>query len=132
MSKQRRSDTAPELALRQILHARGYRYRVGLPVPGLPRRTIDVAFTLRKVAVFVDGCFWHSCPQHATRPVANLDWWANKLATNVSRDRETDARLLEAGWTVIRVWEHEVAEDAAARIEAALTRSRGAGVPKRK
>jgi DNA mismatch endonuclease (patch repair protein) len=132
MSKQRRSDTAPEIALRRLLHARGYRYRVGLPVPGLPRRTIDVAFTLRKVAVFVDGCFWHSCPQHATSPVANVDWWANKLATNVSRDRETDARLLEAGWTVIRVWEHEAAQDAAARIETALTRYREAGVPKRK
>ncbi len=116
MARQARADTEPELALRRLLHAAGLRFRVGLKVPGMPRRTIDVAFTRAKVAVFVDGCFWHSCPQHATKPAANDAWWAQKLARNVERDAETTASLQAAGWQVVRVWEHEAPEDAALRL----------------
>lgn len=107
MRSNRRGRTAPEVALRRALHARGLRFRVGYPVPGMSRRSIDIAFTRLKVAVFVDGCFWHRCPEHATDPKANSDYWAPKLQRNVERDRETVSALVEAGWLVIRVWEHE-------------------------
>ncbi|MFF2267202.1 very short patch repair endonuclease [Cellulosimicrobium cellulans] len=120
MSVARSKDTKPELALRRILHARGLRYRVTYPVPGLPRRTIDVAFTRAKVAVFVDGCFWHGCPEHATRPRANSEWWARKLETNMTRDTDTSRVLSELGWTVLRFWEHEEPTAVADRIEAAM------------
>lgn len=125
MQRQSRVGTRPELALRRELHARGHRYRVAWPVPGKPRRTIDVAFTRRRVAVFLDGCFWHACPEHATAPQANGSWWAQKLAANVTRDRETDKHLREVGWSVVRVWEHEAADVAAALVEAALARPDG-------
>ena len=117
-------DTQPELALRRLLHSHGHRYRVAWPVPGRPRRTIDVAFVGRRVAVFVNGCFWHSCPEHATSPQANSLWWTEKLRANVDRDSETDRLLEQAGWTVVRVWEHEEPADAAARVEAVLKRAR--------
>jgi DNA mismatch endonuclease (patch repair protein) len=120
MSKQARAHTEPEVLLRKLLHAAGLRYRVNLPVPGMKRRTIDVAFTRAKVAVFVDGCFWHSCPQHATFPAANKDWWAEKLAGNVARDAATTQHLTELGWRVIRVWEHEAPTEVAQRVAAAL------------
>jgi DNA mismatch endonuclease (patch repair protein) len=120
MSRQARRDTAPELALRRVLHARGRRYRLCYPVPGLPRRTIDIAFPGPKVAVFVDGCFWHGCPEHGTDPKANDEWWAEKLARNVERDRETDAALGARMWRVVRVWEHEDASEAADRVEDVL------------
>jgi DNA mismatch endonuclease (patch repair protein) len=91
------------------------RYRVDLaPIPG--RRRADLVFTRAKVAVYLDGCFWHSCPTHATFPKANREWWVAKLETNVRRDRDTDTRLTKAGWTVVRVWEHEPVEAAAERI----------------
>jgi DNA mismatch endonuclease (patch repair protein) len=119
MSRQARTGTSPELALRRELHRRGLRFRVNFSpdVAGLGRRRADVVFTRRRVAVFVDGCFWHSCPAHATSPKANETWWAEKLAGNVARDRDTDARLAAAGWTVVRVWEHESATEAAERVE---------------
>lgn len=79
---------------------------------------MDVAFTRVKVAVFVDGCFWHACPVHRTSPRANGDWWAEKLSRNIARDRDTDAHLVGLGWTVVRAWEHELAEAVADRIEA--------------
>ena len=125
MSRQARRDTAPELALRRELHARGLRYRLCHPVPGFPRRTIDVAFPGAQVAVFVDGCFWHGCPEHGTGPKANDRWWAEKLARNGERDRETDAALAAAGWHVLRFWEHEDAARAADRVES-LVRGRRA------
>jgi DNA mismatch endonuclease, patch repair protein len=106
MSRQRRRDTGPEVGLRRELHRRGYRFRVNYPVPDRPRRTIDIAFTKQRVAVFVDGCFWHACPQHATWPHANSDWWRQKLERNKQRDTETDECLKSKGWTVVRVWEH--------------------------
>jgi DNA mismatch endonuclease (patch repair protein) len=107
MSRQRRRDTAPELALRSELHRLGLRYRLQIPVPDMKRRTIDIAFRTAQVAVFVDGCFWHGCPEHGTSPLSNGPWWESKLATNQARDRETDAHLLQCGWRVRRVWEHE-------------------------
>ena len=117
MSKQRRRDTAPELQLRKSLFARGLRYRVDAPLPGMPRRRADVLFTRRRVAVFVDGCFWHSCPLHGTLPRSNHDWWVAKLMKNVARDRETDAHLLNIGWVVLRYWEHEDMGSAAEVVE---------------
>ena len=96
------------MLVRRALHAEGLRYRVGLPVPGRPRRTIDVAFTGIRLAVFVDGCFWHGCPTHRTWPKTNADWWLQKIDANRSRDAETDQILSECGWRVIRVWEHDI------------------------
>ncbi|MBD0324445.1 MAG: very short patch repair endonuclease [Aldersonia sp.] len=120
LSKQRRRDTAPEVALRSELHRRGRRFFVDRsPLPGLRRRA-DLVFPARRIAVYVDGCFWHSCPIHATFPKNNADWWAAKLATNVARDRDTDARLVEQGWRVVRVWEHEAAGEAADKVDSAL------------
>lgn len=116
MSRQRRRDTAPEVALRRRLHAEGFRFRVAWPVPGLPRRTIDVAFTAARVAVFVDGCFWHGCPVHGTQPRTNADWWAAKIERNKTRDEATTRHLDELGWTVVRAWEHEQAGEAARRV----------------
>jgi DNA mismatch endonuclease (patch repair protein) len=120
MSRQATRDTGPEIALRRELHRRGLRYRVHFrPLPAL-RRTADIVFTRRGVAVFVDGCFWHSCPEHRTFPVTNQAFWAAKLARNVERDRETDRLLAAAGWTVIRMWEHEDPAEAADRLEAVV------------
>lgn len=120
MRAQKRKDTAPELALRRELHRRGIRYYVDrAPISGIRRRA-DLVFPRRKLAVYVDGCFWHSCPQHATFPKNNAQWWADKLAKNVSRDRDTDARLIRSGWTVLRIWEHENPVTAADRVQEIL------------
>ena len=123
MSQQARKDTDPELRLRQALHALGLRYRLHVRVPGRPRRTIDVAFTRIRFAVFIDGCFWHGCPQHATAPKSNADWWATKLEANRTRDADVTAHLEAQGWTVMRFWEHENPADAVARITSQLARS---------
>ncbi|WP_082164331.1 very short patch repair endonuclease [Mycolicibacterium obuense] len=88
--------------------------------PETPRRRADIVFTRARIAVFVDGCFWHSCPKHGTSPKANAEWWREKLEMNVKRDRDTDSRLRAAGWTVIRIWEHEDSADAAAKVIAAV------------
>lgn len=120
MARQRRRDTVPELALRRELHRRGARFFVDrAPISGLRRRA-DLVFPRLRVAVYVDGCFWHRCPEHATDPKRNADWWADKLAGNVARDRRTDTELTTEGWQVVRVWEHENAEAAADRVQAAL------------
>lgn len=116
MGRQPRRDTAPERLLRSELWRRGLRYRVDHAVVGR-RRRVDIAFPGSKVAVFVDGCFWHGCPEHGTLPKTNSEWWAEKLAANIARDRSTDSQLEEAGWTVVRVWEHDAIEAAADRIE---------------
>lgn len=116
MSRQRTRDTAPEVALRRALHRLGYRYLVDAPLPGMPRRRADIVFTARKVAVFVDGCFWHGCPEHGTWPVKNGAWWESKLKANLERDRDTTARLEEIGWTVVRIWEHEGPDEALAAV----------------
>lgn len=117
MSRQARKDTAPELALRKELHRRGMRFRVEVAVPGMPRRRVDVVFSRCRLAVFVDGCFWHSCPVHVSVPVNNQGWWVTKLRANVERDRGTDAHLRAIGWRVLRIWEHESVADAADRVE---------------
>jgi len=126
MRRQARRDTAPELALRRELHRRGRRFFVDrAPLKGLRRRA-DLVFPRRRVAIYVDGCFWHSCPVHATRPKNNAAWWADKLAGNVARDRDTDTRLTEAGWAVVRVWEHEDPVTAADLVDLALHAAAGA------
>ncbi|MCR5976558.1 DNA mismatch endonuclease Vsr [Gordonia jinghuaiqii] len=117
MSRQRTRDTEPEMLLRRELHRRGLRYRVDAPLPGLPRRRADILFTRAKLAVFVDGCFWHGCPEHKTAPTNNGAWWAAKLARNIERDRVTDTHLRSHGWTVLRVWEHEDMKQEATDIE---------------
>jgi DNA mismatch endonuclease, patch repair protein len=117
MSGIRRRDTAPEVALRRELHARGLRFRIHLPVPPAPRRSIDIALTRAHIAVFVDGCFWHSCAEHLHLPRNNREWWRWKLSTVTARDRDTDELLRSSGWTVIRCWEHEVAAACADRIQ---------------
>ncbi|TQL70286.1 T/G mismatch-specific endonuclease [Nocardioides albertanoniae] len=122
MSKAKRRDTDAELALRRELYRRGRRYRVTYPIPGQRRRTIDVAFTKARLAVFVDGCFWHGCPEHGTKPRSNSEWWLTKLAANKARDEDTDLLLGQIGWTVIRIWEHESPDSAANRIDAVLNR----------
>ena len=117
MLHNRGRDTKPELAIRREVHRRGMRYRVAVRPAKSVRRSADLVFTRARVAVFVDGCFWHCCPEHFRIPATNRDYWEPKLAANVARDRQTDELLATHGWTVIRVWEHEVAIEAATRIE---------------
>jgi DNA mismatch endonuclease, patch repair protein len=109
--------------LRRLLHTRGLRYRVDRPVLPDLRRRADIVFSTPRVVVFVDGCFWHGCREHATWPKHNESFWREKIETNRLRDRDTDERLADAGWTVVRVWEHENPEVAASRI-AELIRAR--------
>ena len=126
MHAARPRDTEPELALRRSLFSRGLRYRIDIALVPQSQSRADIAFPRAKVAVFVDGCFWHSCPLHGTTPKANASWWIAKLEANRQRDAEASRRLREAGWHVERVWEHESPSDAAARIAAAVeTRSTG-------
>ncbi|WP_310155812.1 very short patch repair endonuclease [Phycicoccus sp. 3266] len=123
MSTLARRDTAPEMVLRRALFASGRRYRVQYRVPGLARRRVDVAFPRRRLAVFVDGCFWHGCPIHCHLPATNPDWWQWKLDRNLARDRDTDFQLDQLGWRVVRVWEHESAEQMVEKVEVELARS---------
>ena len=112
----RSRDTRPELKVRSAVHRRGLRYRVGArPLPEL-RRTADLVFRPAKVAVFIDGCFWHGCPDHYAEPRTNTDYWSAKVARNMQRDLDTSSRLREAGWTVLRYWEHESVDDIAQEI----------------
>ena len=117
METTRQRDTPAELALRSELHRRGLRYRVDASLPGVTRARPDIVFSRQKIAVFVDGCFWHSCPEHATQPKANEEWWAAKLAANVERDRRHDSELADEGWAVVRIWEHEDPVVAADRVQ---------------
>ncbi len=120
MRQQRSRDTAPELAVRRLLHAAGLRYRVDRrPLPGLRRRA-DIVFGPAQVAVFIDGCFWHGCPTHGRRPVANDWYWPEKIRRNRERDADTTQQLEAAGWLVIRAWEHESAQAVADRVVAAV------------
>jgi len=119
MKSNRRRDTEPELAVRRLLHAAGLRYRVDFaPIGG--RRRADIVFTRSHIAVFIDGCFWHGCPLHATYPKRNSEYWLPKLKRNIQRDRETDEHLRDADWTVLRFWEHEAPESVARQIERAV------------
>ena len=124
MRANRRRDTRPERRLRSALHRRGWRFRVDLPVETAERRVRpDIAFTRRRLAVFVDGCFWHRCPDHGRRPRANASYWEPKLRRNVERDRADTESLEACGWTVVRIWEHEDLQSAVAAVETALTMS---------
>jgi DNA mismatch endonuclease (patch repair protein) len=124
MKSTRQRDTAAELAVRSELHRLGLRYRLHVPVvPGVHRRP-DVVFGPSKVAVFVDGCFWHGCPEHGTMARANRTFWLDKIETNKRRDADTDRRLRRTGWAAIRVWEHEDPERAAQRIATVVRRRR--------
>jgi len=107
MAKVRQKGTDAEVALRRELYRRGLRYRVDYEVLKKPRRTADVAFQGLKIAVFVDGCFWHGCPEHATWPKQNAEFWRQKIEANRLRDADANSRLLDVGWTVLRFWAHE-------------------------
>jgi DNA mismatch endonuclease (patch repair protein) len=113
MSRMPIHSTKPEMALRRLLHDAGMRYRVNSKeLPGRP----DIALTRARIAIFVDGCFWHRCPQHGVLPKNNREWWEQKLARNRTRDEEKDQQLLELGWLSIHVWEHEDPAEAAGQI----------------
>ena len=124
MARYPRRETAPEMRVRSLLHAAGLRYRVHYPVPGNRRRKIDIAFTRVRLAIFIDGCFWHGCPAHGIRPRTNEEWWAWKLRRNSDRDRDTDRLLEAAGRRVLRVWEHQDPEQAVQQIVACVTELR--------
>ncbi|MEU7949785.1 very short patch repair endonuclease [Micromonospora chalcea] len=119
-------DTKPELALRRAVHALGLRYYVNRRPIKTVRRTADLVFPKLKLAVFLDGCFWHGCPEHHTVAKTNAEFWAQKIAGNRRRDADTNQRLEAHGWTVLRIWEHETATDAAARVAAVVTAIRSA------
>lgn len=117
MARVRSRDTSPEVALRRELWHGGWRYRTHVALPGTP----DLVFHRRRVAVFVDGCFWHGCPEHYRAPAANAEFWVAKVERNSRRDARVDAALAAAGWRVVRVWEHEVRDGSAvAAVVAAL------------
>jgi DNA mismatch endonuclease (patch repair protein) len=116
MERQARRNTAPEVALRSNLHRRGLRFRIHVRPSPASRREADIVFSSAKVAVFVDGCFWHGCPDHVTWPKKNAEWWRAKIEANQARDRDTDSKLCAQGWLSIRVWEHEDPALAAERV----------------
>lgn len=117
----RSRDTQPEILIRRLVHAQGLRYRVSArPISDL-RRTADMVFRPTKVAVFIDGCYWHGCPEHYVPPRTNSGYWSEKVLRNVQRDRDTDQRLKDAGWLALRFWEHEPSEMCAQRIVATIT-----------
>ena len=120
MLANRSRDTRPELVVRSLVHRKGLRFRTShRPLPEL-RRTADLVFRRARVAVFVDGCFWHGCPEHYKRPRTNSNYWSEKIETNATRDRDTDERLVEQGWLSLRFWEHEDPESVADTVEAAV------------
>jgi len=119
-----RRDTSAEMRIRRILYSRGFRYRVDYaPIPGLKRRS-DIAFVVLRIAVFVDGCYWHGCPEHGTQAKQNSAFWQDKIATNKKRDLDTNQRFEAAGWEVLRIWEHEDPESAVERIVHLVTRKK--------
>jgi DNA mismatch endonuclease (patch repair protein) len=122
MRANRRRDTLPELRIRSLLHARGLRYRVDRPIRIDGARSIrpDIVFAGARIAVFVDGCYWHGCPEHHQPSRSNVSYWEAKIGGNRERDRRQDRLLAAAGWTVLRVWEHEDPVDAVGRIVTAL------------
>lgn len=121
MKANRGRDTAPEMRLRSALHRRGLRFRKDLRIEVDGRRMRpDIVFTRARVAVFLDGCFWHGCPEHGQTPRANREFWSAKIQANRDRDLRQAAALQEAGWVVVRIWEHEALPDAVDRVERAL------------
>jgi DNA mismatch endonuclease (patch repair protein) len=129
MLANRGCDTGPELALRRAVHARGLRFFVNRrPVKNL-RRTADIVFPTARVAVFVDGCFWHGCPLHHTVAKTNAEFWRAKVEGNRRRDKETDQMLLVRGWTVIRIWEHVAPDEACDLVVASVAAAKAASQP---
>lgn len=117
MRSTRRRDIKPERLLRSELHRRGLRFVVDRAVDGTRRRA-DIVFRGPRIAVYVDGCYWHNCPTHGTTPKENRSWWEEKFEANRSRDADTDARLTQDGWRVLRFWEHDDSADAADAVAA--------------
>lgn len=111
MRKTRSKNNSLEVAVRKGLYALGIRYRIHYPVPGMLRRSSDIAFPQLRIAVFLDGCFWHSCPIHRSDPKTNVAFWAEKLRRNVERDRSTDDHLRPLGWEAVRFWAHQAPEE---------------------
>jgi DNA mismatch endonuclease (patch repair protein) len=131
MQQQPTRDTKPELAVRRLLHSWGYRYRVDAQPLKSVRRRADIVFRPVRVAVFIDGCFWHGCPDHGRREHRlNAEFWASKMQRNRARDQETDELLQDAGWLVIRVWEHEPPSEVAQRVAEAVGVRRALAAPK--
>ena len=124
MAKIPQKGTEPEVSLRRELYRSGLRYRVDFVVLRKPRRVADIAFPRLKVAVFVDGCFWHGCPIHATWPKRNAEFWRQKIEANRLRDADTTARLRDEGWTVLRIWEHEAPSEASKSVIELITVAR--------
>jgi DNA mismatch endonuclease (patch repair protein) len=125
MRANRRRDTGPELAVRRLLHASGLRFRVDYPIRPDPGRLIrpDIVFTKARIAVFIDGCFWHGCPEHGRRAAGvNAEYWGPKIARNRERDAEHNVRLASAGWSVLRFWEHEPPAIVATHVADAVSR----------
>jgi DNA mismatch endonuclease (patch repair protein) len=143
MARVRQRGTDIEIELRKALYALGLRYRLQVPLLSKPRRVADIAFLGPRVAVFVDGCFWHGCPLHATWPKENAEFWRAKIEANRARDADTDRRLSELGWEVVRIWAHESPAAAARHVskivetrkhtrQPAITTDRGLRRPPRK
>jgi DNA mismatch endonuclease (patch repair protein) len=122
MSRIRGKNTRPEIALRGALWSIGLRYRLHAAISGRP----DIVFRRRRVAVFVDGCFWHGCPRHGVRPKTNTEFWRDKLDKNIARDKKVTASLQAEGWTVIRIWEHQVRQNISKAVERVLKAVGGA------
>jgi len=120
MRANRRTDTKPEVAVRSILHRIGLRFRKDHPIALSSGKIVrpDIVFTKQKIAIFIDGCFWHSCPQHGTSPKSNKEYWIPKLRENIARDRDSDIALISEGWLVVRIWEHVAPAEAATIISA--------------
>ena len=125
MSRTAQRDNLRERELRSELHRRGLRFRLHRCLLVGSRRSVDITFPASRTAVLIDGCFWHGCPEHGTWPKNNAEWWRAKIEDNIARDRDSDRKLAEAGWTVVRVWEHETVGAAADRIEAVVRRPIG-------
>jgi DNA mismatch endonuclease (patch repair protein) len=131
MSSLGTKNTLVEVAVRRCLYRLGMRYRLHIAVPGLSRRSIDIAFERLKVAVFIDGCFWHGCPLHGSIPRSNTAWWAAKIESNMNRDAATAAHLTALGWRVLRIWEHADPDEAAHVIRDEVCARRGVPPPPR-
>jgi len=122
MSKVKGKDTGPEMMLRKVLWAKGWRYRIKSSILGRP----DIIFPGKHIAIFVDGCFWHGCPLHGTRPKSNRKFWMDKIEGNIKRDKKVTDKLKKSGWTVIRIWEHEIKDGldlAVEQVEKALSKA---------
>lgn len=118
MSRIRSAKTKPEMLLRRALWSKGLRFRVKSRLPGRP----DIIFTRAKLAVFVDGCFWHSCPVHGTAPKSNQSYWDEKLASNRARDERVTSQIASMGWHCLRIWEHEIKGDLMAVVQSVTLR----------